>query len=76
MQLGPSAFFVGVPGEPYQVLQTEIRERCANCDIILSELCNQVSLSLSLSLSLCVCVCVCVCVSLCVCLCVCLSVCL
>jgi len=40
MQLGQS-FFVGVPGEPYQILQTEIRQRCEGLNVILSELCNQ-----------------------------------
>jgi hypothetical protein len=31
----------GVPGEPYQILQSEIRKRCAGLNILLAELCNQ-----------------------------------
>ena len=40
MQLGQS-FFVAMPGEPYQVVQQEIRARCAGLSIVLATLCNQ-----------------------------------
>jgi hypothetical protein len=40
MQLG-QAFFVGVPGEPYQVLQRAVRERCAGLSVVLATFCNQ-----------------------------------
>ena len=45
MQLG-EIFFVAFPGEPYQVMQTMLRERCAGLTVQLAELCNQSSLDL------------------------------
>jgi len=39
-QFGPSAFFVGVPGEPYSSLQVQLRGRFPAATVIVAALCN------------------------------------
>eukprot|EP00040_Diaphanoeca_grandis_P029444 m.172473 g.172473 ORF g.172473 m.172473 type:complete len:551 (+) comp31686_c0_seq1:90-1742(+) len=54
MQIG-DMFFVGMPGEPYQDFQINVRARCAGLNVFVAGLCNESPLSYTLPSEKCGC---------------------